>query len=144
MILPDVNILVYGFRSDLPQHPSSRAWLESVRSGPEPLGLADEVLTSFLRLVTNPKIFADPVAITDVLSFTKALRQTPNCRTLVPTRATWEQFAALASKDPYIAGNLVPDAWLAALAMSNGARLATADAGFARYRGLSWFNPVAD
>lgn len=144
MILPDVNILVYGFRSDLPQHSSSRAWLEGVRSGPEPLGLADAVLTGFLRLVTSRKVFSDPVTISDALSFTSALRRTPNCRTLVPTSATWEQFAALAATDPFIAGNLVPDAWLAALAMSNGARLATADAGFARYKGLSWFNPIAD
>ena len=142
MILPDVNILVYGFRSDLPQHPSSRAWLESVRSGPEPLGLADAVLTSFLRLVTNRRVFADAVTISDALSFTSALRETPNCRNLVPSNATWEQFSAFASNDPYIVGNHVPDAWLAALAMSNGARLATADAGFARFKGLSWFNPL--
>ena len=61
----------------------------------------------------------------------------------MPTNASWEQFAALASTDPFIVGNLVPDTWLAALAMSNGAHLATADAGFARYKGLSWFNPIA-
>ena len=144
MIVPDVNILIYAYRGDLPQHPQSRAWLESVRTGPEPLGLSDQVLTSFLRLVTNRRIFAEPVSISDALSFTSALRLTPNCRVVEPNSATWDQFAAFSSTDPLIVGNLVPDAWLAALATSNGARLATADAGFARYRGLSWFNPIVD
>jgi predicted nucleic acid-binding protein len=41
-----------------------------------------------------------------------------------------------------VRGPLVPDAWLAALALSHGCRLATADRGFARFDGLDWFVPV--
>ena len=142
MIIPDVNILVYAFRSDTPQHSRARAWLEGVRESPEPLGLPDTVLTGFLRLVTNRKIFSEPAEMSEALSFTSALRQSPNCRTIHPSSAAWERFAAFAARDPYIVGNLVPDAWLASIAISSGARLATADAGFARFERLRWFNPV--
>ena len=30
MILPDVNVLIYAFRSDAEQHADYKAWLESV------------------------------------------------------------------------------------------------------------------
>ncbi len=44
--------------------------------------------------------------------------------------------------DVGIRGSRVPDAWLAALAISHGARLATADRDFARDEGLDGFDPV--
>ena len=142
MIIPDVNILVYAFRSDTPQHSSAKEWLEGVRRSPEPLGLPDTVLTGFLRVVTNRKIFSEPAEMPEALSFTSTLQQSPNCRTIHPSSAAWDRFAAFAAHDPYIVGNLVPDAWLASIAISSGARLATADAGFARFERLKWFNPV--
>ena len=46
MILPDVNVLVYTFRTDAPHHAASHAWLTSVVDGNSafgisPLALAD-------------------------------------------------------------------------------------------------------
>jgi predicted nucleic acid-binding protein len=41
-------------------------------------------------------------------------------------------------------GNLVSDAHLAALAMEHNGVLYSTDAGFARFRGLKWRNPIAD
>jgi predicted nucleic acid-binding protein len=43
---------------------------------------------------------------------------------------------------PWIKRNLVPDAYSAAGALTNGARIATADRGFARFPGVSWFDPA--
>jgi predicted nucleic acid-binding protein len=40
-------------------------------------------------------------------------------------------------------GNLTSDAHLAALAIENGAELCSPDAGFARFQGLRWSNPLA-
>ena len=100
------------------------------------------MLTGFLRLVTNPRIFSEPAEMSEALSFTSTLQQSPNCRTIHPSSATWDRFAAFATRDPYIVGNLVPDAWLASIATASGARLATAYAGFARFERLRWFNPV--
>jgi predicted nucleic acid-binding protein len=39
-------------------------------------------------------------------------------------------------------GNLVPDAYLAALTIEAGAELATCDGDFARFPGLRHFNPA--
>src|SRR5687768_8866442 len=51
MLLVDVNVLVYAFRVDAPDHAAYRRWLESVIAGPSPFGLADVVLSGFLRIV---------------------------------------------------------------------------------------------
>lgn len=77
------------------------------------------------------------------LAFVDALREAPRAHHLTPTAATWRQFAELVRSDRQIRGNLVPDAWLAALARSHGCRLATTDRGFARFEGLDWFDPIA-
>ncbi len=40
------------------------------------------------------------------------------------------------------AGNLTMEAHLAALAIEHGAEICSADADFARFRGLRWVNPL--
>jgi toxin-antitoxin system PIN domain toxin len=42
------------------------------------------------------------------------------------------------------AGNLVPDAHLAALAIEHGAELCSADHDFGRFPGLRWVDPLID
>ncbi|WP_419944190.1 hypothetical protein [Candidatus Poriferisodalis sp.] len=63
-------------------------------------------------------------------------------RTRRATAAAWQQFAAFTEADRLLRGNLVPDTWLAATALTNGASIATA-AGFSRFEGLEWFDPVS-
>ncbi|MXW96710.1 MAG: type II toxin-antitoxin system VapC family toxin [Acidimicrobiaceae bacterium] len=144
MILPDVNTLVYAFRRDTEHHEDYAGWLNSAVAGAEPIVLPDVVLTGFLRVVTNGRIFTDPAPARAALSFVEALRASPAGRALNPTNAAWRRLARYIDDDPYLVGNLVPDAWIAALAVASGARVATADAGFARFEGLAWFNPVRD
>lgn len=142
MILPDVNTLVYAFHRDTAHHTDYATWLNSALAGSEPILLPDVVLTGFLRVVTNRRIFTDPAPAPAALSFVDALRASPVGRAPNPTDAAWRQLARFVDNDPYLAGNLVPDAWIAALAIVSGARVATADAGFARFEGLTWFNPA--
>ena len=56
----DVNVLVYAHRADVPDHEMFHAWLHTARVAVEPLGLADLVLSGFMRVVTHPRIFRDP------------------------------------------------------------------------------------
>ena len=142
MILPDVNTLVYAFHRDATDHERYADWLNSVLAGSEPMLLPDVVLTGFLRVVTNRRIFSDPAPAPTALSFVEALRASPVGRASNPTDAAWRRLAWFIGNDAYLVGNLVPDAWIAALAVTSGARVATADAGFARFEGLAWFNPV--
>lgn len=142
MILPDVNVLVYAYKREEGHHSQYADWLNDVVAGAEALALVDAVLTGFLRIVTNRRIYADPAPLSSALTFVTALRNARPSRAVHATGAAWQQFEAFAERDRLLAGNLVPDAWLAAIAVSSGARVATADAGFSRFEGLEWFDPV--
>jgi uncharacterized protein len=68
MLLPDVNILVYAQREDLSAHASAKRWLESALNSGEPVGLFGPTLASFLRIVTNSRIFKIPTPLPMALS----------------------------------------------------------------------------
>lgn len=143
MILPDVNVLVYAYRREAEDHDAYAAWLTTLVTGTDELALADHCLTGFLRVVTNPRIFTDPAPTAEALTFVDRLRRAHRGRPVTATSATWDVLAGHIAQDRGIRGNLVPDAYLAALALSHGCRLATADRGFARFPGLEFFDPVA-
>lgn len=140
MILPDVNVLVYAFLEDAEHHLLHRGLLESALAD-EGLLLPDAVLSGFLRIVTNRHVQAVPAPIKKAFAFTTALAR--EARTLDHSRAVWRVFGDLIENDRQIVGNRVPDAYLASVAISHNARLATRDRGFARFPGLRWFDPVS-
>ncbi len=140
MIVPDVNILVYAFRADAPEHDTYAGWLNATLSR-EPLGVSDVILSGFLRIVTHPRVTTAPAPIGTAMEFTRRLTSAPRTRWLTAGPAAWERLEAITADDPGIRGNLVPDAYIAALCLANGARLATRDRGFARFAGLLSFDP---
>lgn len=141
MILPDVNVLVYAFRRESVDHDRYASWLSTTAATSE-LGLPESVLLGAIRIVTSPQIMADPAPTPVALQFVEALLRAPRARVLTSTATTWTRFREITSSDPQVRGPLVPDAWLAALAISHGCQLATADRGFGRFEGLKWFVPV--
>lgn len=143
MILPDVNLLVSAFHRDTPSHTAAADFLVDVVAGSEELALVDQVLVGFVRIVSNRRIFEEPAPTAAALSFVEALIGAPRARWLPTTRVVWEAFTRLSTADRHIRGNLVPDAWLAAIAIEHGCRLATSDRGFARFPGLDLADPVA-
>jgi uncharacterized protein len=44
MLFPDVNVLIYAFRSGAPNHTAFRDWLEKTITGESAFGLSDLVL----------------------------------------------------------------------------------------------------
>ena len=60
MMLLDVNILVNAHRKDAPHHALLRGWLEDLINGDQAYGIADIVLSGFLRVVTHTAIFNPP------------------------------------------------------------------------------------
>lgn len=143
MILPDVNVLVYAFREDAEDHKAYRRWLEEVVSRDEPFALADMVLSGFVRVVTHPRVFRDPAPVKRALEFVEALRGQDNCVVLAPGRRHWELFAKLCV-EARASGNLVPDAFLAALAIEAGCEWITTDLDYARFPGLNWRHPLRE
>lgn len=143
MIIPDVNVLVYAARSSAPDHLQYRAWLERAMSGIEPVGLSELVLSGVVRVLTNARIFADPLLLPDALAYVNALRAHPNVVNLRPSDRHWTLFARLAAESG-CRGNLVADAYHAALAMEHGATWISTDRDFVRFRGLRWKHPLTD
>ena len=140
MILLDVNILVHAHREDSPLHRQIHVWLEAVANGAHPFGLSDLVLSGFLRIVTHPRVFDPPSPLASALRFTEQLRTRPNCVILKPGPRHWGIFTDLATSSG-AKGNLIPDAYLAALAIETGSEWITTDRDFARFPGLTWRRP---
>lgn len=140
MILVDVNILVHAFREDAPRHAPLRGWLEELVYSDGAFALADPVLSGFLRVVTHPRVFAPPTPLRSALEFVEALRAQPNAIVVAPGERHWSIFTRL-SREADVRGNLVPDAYLAALAIESGSELVSTDRDFARFAGLSWHPP---
>src|SRR5207237_6644624 len=89
MVLPDVNVLVYAQRRDAAEHERYRAWLEETINSDEPYGLADAVLSGFLRIVTHPRIFARPDSIDETFASAVVLRTTPDSGLTPPGPGPW-------------------------------------------------------
>jgi uncharacterized protein len=142
VIVADVNVLVYAYRAEAVDHASYWRWLNSVANGDEAFALSDIVLSGFLRVVTHPRVFRPPSPIDDALGFTEDLLSQPNCVMIRPGPRHWGLFARLCRENG-AAGNLVPDAYLAALAIEAGCELITTDRDFARFDGLRWRHPLA-
>ncbi|MDA1277320.1 MAG: PIN domain-containing protein [Verrucomicrobia bacterium] len=119
MILCDVNVPVYAHREDAVDHTRYRQWLEEIIRNGQPYGLSDHVLSGFLRIVTHPRIFNPPSPIRPALDFALQVRDQPNRHAIVPGPRHWQIFSDLCQSTP-ATGNLVPDAWFAALAIESG------------------------
>ena len=110
-------------------------------NGPLPVGLSDLVLSGFLRVVTHPRVFANPTPMDRALEFAEALRSVPNRVQVEPGERHWEIFTRLCG-DAGVRGNLVPDTWFAALAIESGSEWITTDRDYARFPGLRWRHPL--
>ena len=103
--------------------------------------MADLVLSGFLRVVTHPRVFQDPSPLEAALEFVSQIRARPNCVVLAPGERHWTIFEGLLGATR-ANGNLVPDAYFAALAIEHGADWVTTDRDYARFPGLRWRHPL--
>lgn len=141
MLLADVNAYIYAHRPESPRTDEHRAWLEAALTGTEPFGVSELVLSSFLRVVTNHRVYKEPTPPATALAFCEAVLQAPSAVPVRPGARHWEIFAQLCAEIG-ARGNAVPDAYLAALALEHGATWVTTDRGFARFPGLRWRTPL--
>jgi hypothetical protein len=138
----DVNVLVNAYRGDADHHEPCKAAIEDAISSPAAFGLAPIVLSGFLRVVTHRRVFKTPTSLVDAIEFVEALRSMPQAVIVEPGPRHWEIFTALCL-EARATGDLIPDAYLAALAVEAGCEVVTTDRDFARFGGLSWSDPLA-
>lgn len=141
MVLLDVNVLVNAMREDAPRHAVVRPYVASLRAAPEPFGLSDVVLSGALRVLTHPRVFSPPTPPKLARDFVAALRASPNVVLVVPGVRHWDIFTSLLVQSGAI-GNMVSDAWYAALAIEHGCEWISDDSDFARFSGLRWRRPA--
>lgn len=141
MVLFDINILVHAWRPGAERHDDFRRWLEQAVRSQESFGLSDLVLSGFLRVTTNPRIFGRPSQRAAAFDFVQTLRTRPNAVLFTPGARHWSIFLDLCEK-VNARGNLIPDAYHAALAIEHGCEWITTDRDFARFPGLRWRHPL--
>lgn len=142
MLLPDVNVLVYAHRSDsIPSHAEYAEWLAGLATGPEPFALSVLVLSGFVRISTNDRVFNPPSTIDDAFGFLLELVERPTARVIGPGPDHLLIFERLC-RDAGATGKLVADAQHAAIAIEHGCTMVSTDSDFDRFPGLRWRHPL--
>ena len=141
MIVVDVNVLVYSFDLRSVDHDRYASWLEDVLASDELVGVSDLVLSAFTRIVTHPRILVRPATIETALAFANQVRDATATVLVSPGDRHWSIFERLC-RSAGAKGNLVADAFHAALAMESGAEFITTDRDFSRFPGLRWRHPL--
>ena len=143
MLLFDVNIWVYAHREDSPNHDQYWKFVHSIIENDNPFAVSTQVLSGFLRIVTHPKIFNPPSPISTALQFCHQIINHQDAVSVFPSNRHWEIFEKLCSSTE-AKGNLIPDAFFAALAIESGCTWVTSDRDFSRFPGLDWKHPLLD
>ncbi len=142
MILPDVNVLIYAFRKEVPQHAICRAWLDGVVQGDARFGLSPPALSAVVRVTSNTRTYPTASSLEDAFGFCDDLLGQPHCQVVEPGERHWEIFKRLCIETE-TRGPRVTDAWFAALAIEWGCEWITLDRDYARFPGLKWQVPGA-
>jgi toxin-antitoxin system PIN domain toxin len=143
MLLPDVNVLIYAFRKDVPHHTICRAWLDRMILADARFGVSPLVLSAVVRVTTQSRIYPMPSTLGEAFAFCQDILGQPNCQVVEPGERHWDIFKRLCI-ETNTRGPHLTDAWFAALAIEWGCEWVTMDRGFARFPGLKWSVPAKE
>ncbi|HEV8115416.1 MAG TPA: type II toxin-antitoxin system VapC family toxin [Acidimicrobiales bacterium] len=141
-MLLDANILLYAVDEESPFHEAARPWLEGTLNGDRRVGIPWQSLVAYVRIVTHPRALRQPLSPTVAWSTVEAWLDAPVTWVPAPGRRHSEILGRLI-REHDLRANLIPDAVLAALCIEYGMQMVSADTDFARFREISWYNPVA-
>jgi uncharacterized protein len=142
VFLIDVNVLVYAKRLDAVDHSKFEAWLAQTYRTEGTIGYSDVVLSSIVRILTHPQVFREPTPLEEALRYVGNIREHPASTRVVAGSRHWDLFTGLC-RNAGAKGNLITDAYFAALAIEAGAEWITADRDYSRFPGLHWRHPLA-
>ena len=142
MILVDANVLLYAYDPRSQHHERCRGWIAKAFSGEERVCVAWVTLLAFIRIITNPRIFEAPLSAAEAIAIVSSWLGRESVCVLEAGEQCWEILRALLV-EAQVSGPLVMDAFLAALALENGATLVTTDRDFSRFPKLRLSNPTA-
>lgn len=140
MRMLDVNILVNAQRRDMVHHQECLAVVQAMLNGDEAYAVADFVVHGFMRIVTNPRI-QGATTLEVAQAFAERVRNQSHAIVVQSGPRHWEIFTRLC-REVNAKANLIPDAYLAALAIEHGCEFVTCDKDFGRFEGLRWRSPL--
>ena len=136
MKVVDANVLLYSVNKRSAHHASARGWLDDALSGSEAVAFSWLALLSFLRvstMVTLPR----PMPVQAAVRVVEEWLSAEAAVVINPTSRHVGLVGGLLL-GAGMAGNLVNDAHLAALAIEHGGKVVSFDTDFARFPGLQW------
>lgn len=141
MIVPDVNLLVYAYHEDDPNHEAARRWWEGLINGSERVGIPWVVLVGFVRVMSSPMILKSPMSPAAATANVERWFQydqinpiSPGTGHLAHFRRSFDAAGSDAKLGSY--------AHIAALALERQAIVHTDDSDLCRFPGLQWHNPL--
>ena len=141
MTLLDANILLYAYNADCPQHRTVAPWLKVLISGSDVIGLPWPTIWAFLRISTNPRVWPNPITGSAAFQIIRTLMSLPGVMGIPPGPRHAEILEKVVTQAG-ATGALMSDAVMAAMAIENGATLASTDRDFNRFKDLRWINPL--
>ena len=142
MILIDANLLLYAYDPRAAEHEKSKQWLEETLSGSQLVRFAWMTVWAFLRIATNPRVFENPLTVTEATDAVASWLEQSGVGILDPGERHLVLLTGL-TVEGQASGPMVMDAVLAAIAIEHGATLYTTDRDFSRFPGLACKNPIA-
>jgi toxin-antitoxin system PIN domain toxin len=140
LLLLDVNVVVAAHRDDHAHYSVISDWFGTVIAGSEPFAVPAVVWASFLRLVTNHRIFNPPTPLQDAFAFIEATCAQPHHVTLGPGPDHLELLRRIC-EEANATGDLVSDAVIAAIALEHRCVVASFDRDFARFSSIDFVVP---
>ncbi|HSR95025.1 MAG TPA: TA system VapC family ribonuclease toxin [Solirubrobacterales bacterium] len=141
-MLVDANLLLYATDTQSRFHLPAKEWLLEQLNGSRRVGLPWQSVGAFLRLATHPRVSARPLTPAHAWQTVSAWLEAPVAWIPQPGAEHAALLGELFVRHE-AAGNLVPDALLAALALEHGLTVYSADTDFARFTEIRWQNPLA-
>lgn len=141
MTLLDVNVLLYAYDKDAPNHLAAAQWIKHLFGGSEAIGLPWITLWAFVRISTNSRVLNNPKTAHEAFQIVREWLALPGVVVVQPGPRHRELVERLVI-DNRAAGPLTTEAALAAMAIEHGATLASTDRHFSRFPDLRWFNPI--
>jgi uncharacterized protein len=138
----DANLLLYAYNADAPEQSVAARWLAELLESGEPIALPWVTIWAFIRIATNSRIRSHPLSAKQALAIIEEWIAQPGVVVLQPGPRHAEILKRLII-DHRVTGPLVTDAVLAALAIENGALLASTDQDFRRFPDVKWTNPLS-
>jgi len=141
VIIPDVNLLVYAYNADAPQHQRARRWWEQCLRGAEPVAIPWVVGLGYVRIMSSQTVLQRPLNPATALGHVRLWLEQPIVQVVQPGPRHLSILEGF-SEAGVLSATLTTDAHIAALAMESQATVHSNDSDFARFAGLRWVNPL--